>query len=138
MMIHLIKLAVGVRDIAHLAAIQTLRAAADPPLRHQTRSTPKRAAELTAGGSIYWVIAGLLQARQLVRAVVEDRWDDETRCAGLVLDPRIVRVEARPVKAFQGWRYLSPTDAPADITGGTATDGMPPEMRAALTRLSLL
>jgi hypothetical protein len=69
-MIHLIKLAVGVRDIAHLAAIQKLRAAADPPLRHQTRSTPKRAAELIAGGSIYWVIAGLLQARQPVRDVV--------------------------------------------------------------------
>jgi hypothetical protein len=137
-MIHLIKLAVGVRDIAHLAAIQKLRAAADPPLRHQTRSTPKRAAELIAGGSIYWVIAGLLQARQLVRAVVEDRWDDETRCAGLVLDPRIVRVEARPVKAFQGWRYLTQADAPADIATGTATDGMPAEMRAALGRLSLL
>jgi hypothetical protein len=137
-MIHLIKLAVGVRDIAHLAAIQKLRAAADPPLRHQTRSTPKRAAELIAGGSIYWVIAGLLQARQPVRDVVEDRWDDETRCAGLVLDPRIVRVEARPVKAFQGWRYLTQADAPADIATGTATDGMPAEMRAALGRLSLL
>jgi hypothetical protein len=137
-MIHLIKLAVGVRDIAHLAAIQKLRAAADPPLRHQTRSTPKRAAELIAGGSIYWVIAGLLQARQPVRDVVEDRWDDETRCAGLVLDPRLVRVEARPVKAFQGWRYLTQADAPADIATGTATDGMPAEMRAALGRLSLL
>jgi hypothetical protein len=137
-MIHLIKLAVGVRDIAHLAAIQKLRAAADPPLRHQTRSTPKRAAELIAGGSIYWVIAGLLQARQPVRDVVEDRWDDETRCAGLVLDPRLVRVEVRPVKAFQGWRYLTQADAPADIATGTATDGMPAEMRAALGRLSLL
>jgi hypothetical protein len=137
-LVNLIKLAVGVRDIAHLAAIQKQRAAANPPLRHPTRSTPKRAAELTAGGSIYWVIAGLLQARQLVRDVVEDRWDDETRCAGLVLDPRIVRVEARPVKAFQGWRYLTQADAPADIATGTATDGMPAEMRAALGRLSLL
>jgi hypothetical protein len=105
-LVNLIKLAVGVRDIAHLAAIQKQRAAANPPLRHQTRSTPKRAAELTAGGSIYWVIAGLLQAR--------------------------------PVKAFQGWRYLTQADAPADIATGTATDGMPAEMRAALGRLSLL
>jgi hypothetical protein len=137
-LVNLIKLAVGVRDIAHLAAIQKQRAAANPPLRHQTRSTPKRAAELTAGGSIYWVIAGLLQARQPVRDVVEDRWDDETRCAGLVLDPRLVRVEVRPVKAFQGWRYLTQADAPADIATGTATDGMPAEMRAALGRLSLL
>jgi hypothetical protein len=55
-----------------------------------------------------------------------------------VLDPRLVRVEVRPVKAFQGWRYLTQADAPADIATGTATDGMPAEMRAALGRLSLL
>ncbi|WP_287758766.1 DUF1489 family protein, partial [Acidiphilium sp.] len=48
-MIHLVKLAVGVKDPGHLAEIQRRRAVADPPLRHQTRSFPKRAAELTDG-----------------------------------------------------------------------------------------
>jgi hypothetical protein len=137
-MIHMIKLAVGVRDIPHLAAIQKARAAARPPLRHQTRSTPKRAAELTAGGSIYWVIGGLVQVRQLVRDVVEDEWDDNSKCAGLVLDPALVRVEARPVKAFQGWRYLTPADAPADITYRPGAEELPAELRAALSKLSLI
>jgi len=137
-MIHLIKLAVGVRDIPHLAAIQKARAVGNPPLRHQTRSTPKRAAELTAGGSIYWVIGGLVQVRQLVRDVVEDEWDDNSKCAGLVLDPALVRVEARPVKAFQGWRYLTPADAPADITHRPGAEELPAELRAALARLSLI
>jgi hypothetical protein len=137
-MIHMIKLAVGVRDIPHLAAIQKARAAARPPLRHQTRSTPKRAAELTAGGSIYWVIGGLVQVRQLVRDVVEDEWDDNRKCAGLVLDPALVRVEARPVKAFQGWRYLTPADAPADITYRPGAEELPAELRAALSKLSLI
>jgi hypothetical protein len=55
-MLHIIKLAVGVRDLAHLAEIQQARAESDPPLRHKTRNSPKRADEITAGGSIYWVV----------------------------------------------------------------------------------
>lgn len=128
----------GVRDVAHLAAIQKLRAAADPPLRHQTRNTPKRAEELCAGGSIYWVIGGVVLARQRVVDIVKDVWDDETPCAGLVLDNKIVRVAARRVKAFQGWRYLTPEDAPVDITEGEASADIPDEMRRALGDLGLL
>ena len=81
-MLHLAKLAVGVRDIAHLRTLQAARAAAAPPLRHHTRSVPRRAAEITAGGSIYWVVAGAMVVRQRVLDVVEDRWDDGARCAG--------------------------------------------------------
>ncbi len=138
-MIHLIKLAVGVRDFAHLAAIQTERLAQDPPLRHHTRNSPKRAEELCAGGSIYWVIGGVVLARQKVLEVVEDQWDDGARCAGLVLDPTLVRVEARAMKAFQGWRYLQPADAPADLTQtGVAGAEMPDELRRALAALALI
>jgi len=128
-----------VRDIAHLTELQSLRGAREPPLRHRTRNKPKRAAELCAGGSIYWVIAGVLQARQRVTAILDDHWEDGSPCAGLVLDPSLVRVEARAMKPFQGWRYLPPSDAPADIPGGGAHgDALPQEMRLALTRLALL
>ncbi len=137
-MIHLIKLAVGVRDVPHLAAIQKMRAAVDPPLRHQTRSTPKRAAELCDGGSIYWVIGGVVLARQLVRDVVVDQWDDGSACAGLVLDPVLQRVAARRVKAFQGWRYLKPEDAPVDIAEGSGGEELPAGLRAELAKLSLI
>ena len=102
----MLKLSVGVKEVAQLRAIQTLRAAADPPLRHQTRMMPKRRDDILDGGSIFWVIGGFVQLRQRLLDIIEDRWDDGTPCAGLVLDPVLVPVEARPVKAFQGWRYL--------------------------------
>jgi len=137
--VHLIKLAVGVRDIAHLQALQTARAAHDPPLRHTTRSFPKRAAELIDGGSIYWVIGGAVLARQQILNILPETEADGTSCAALVLDPALVRVEARAMRAFQGWRYLEPKDAPPDLgtRSGDAAD-MPEAMRRELAALGLL
>ncbi len=127
------------RDIPHLAALQAKRDGREPARRHRTRHHPKRAAEICAGGSIYWVIAGVLLARQRITAIIEDQWEDGSRCAGLLLDPELVRVSPRPMKAFQGWRYLNPPDAPPDLSdSGTGIDGLPPELRLALVRLALL
>ncbi len=140
-MLHMIKLAVGVRDVEHLAAIQAARAANDPPLRHQTRNMPKRAAEITAGGSIYWVINRAVVVRQLITDITKDIWDDGSPCTGLVLDKTLVRVAARSMKPFQGWRYLNPADAPPDIGAAGAVSGvddLPEQMRLALTHLALL
>jgi len=137
-LLHLIKLAVGVRDVAHLEVVQCDRTDRDPPLRHRTRSTPKRAAEIVDGGSIYWVIAGAVLVRQRITDILADVWNDGSKCCGLVLDPRLVRVAARPVKAFQGWRYLEPKDAPPDLTQGMAGAEIPEEMRRALAALALL
>jgi hypothetical protein len=139
--IHLIKLSVGPKDVGQLAAIQARRAAAEPPLRHHTRMAPKRVAELTDGGSIYWVVAGFVQVRQLVLEVREDVWDDGSACSALLLDPTLVPVAARPVKPFQGWRYLDPAAAPADITAAAVAEGeaaMPLRLRQELRALGLL
>lgn len=141
-MLHLIKLSVGVKDVAHLREIQARRAKVEPPLRHQTRMFPKRAAEIEAGGSIYWVIAGFVQVRQRILEVREEAWDDGTSCAGLVLDPALVQVAARPVKPFQGWRYLAPEAAPEDVREGMApvrgVEALPPKLRQELQALCLL
>lgn len=140
-MLHLIKLSVGTRDVAGLAAWQALRAVAEPPLRHQTRQRPKRAAEIIDGGSIYWVIQGVVRVRQRVIDISEDTWDDGTTCAGLVLDPVLVPVAARPTKPFQGWRYLDPAAAPPDIAAMAEASGievLPPRMLAELQALCLL
>lgn len=140
-MLHLLKLSVGTRDIAGLAAWQAQRAASDPPLRHQTRQRPKRAAEIIDGGSIYWVIQGVLRVRQRVIDISEDVWDDGTTCAGLVLDPLLVPVAARPTKPFQGWRYLAAAAAPPDIAAMAVAAGietLPPRLRAELEGLGLL
>ena len=58
------------------------------------------------GGSIYWVIGGVVSARQLVIEVERTTERDGTAGTALVLDPALVMVEGRPMRAFQGWRYL--------------------------------
>src|SRR5262245_17156007 len=110
-MLHLIKLAVGVRDIEHLRELQKQRLERTPPLRHRPRNFPRRRDEVLSGGSMYWVIAGATVVRQRLIDIVEDRWDDSSACAGLLLDPRLVPVAGRPTKPFQGWRYLRAEDA---------------------------
>ncbi len=139
---HLIKLSVGPRDVDQLRVLQARRVEADPPLRHQTRMVPKRAAEiLSFGGSIYWVVAGFVRVRQRILDIREERWDDGTACAGLVLDPDLVPVEARLQKPFQGWRYLPPEAAPPDIRPGTEARGveaLPARLRQELRDLGLL
>lgn len=141
-MLHLIKLAVGPKDVAELAANQGRRAKLDPPLRHQTRSTPRRAAELLDGGSLYWVVAGWIRARQPLLDIRPESWDDGSACAGLVLDPRLILVEPRATKPFQGWRYLEAAAAPADlpqgVTPAVGLDGLPEALRLELRALCLI
>ena len=138
-MIHLLKLSVGVRDVAHLTALQRERVETDPPLRHRTRQMPKRADEIIDGGSIFWVIAGMVQCRQRIIDIVPDRRSDGTPCVALVLDPAIVLVDGRPVRPFQGWRYLNADVAPPDIAEGSGSDTqLPIALRLALVELCLL
>lgn len=143
MAIHLIKLAVGVESVAHLAEIQARRLAESRKrgaarLRHYTRHAPKRADELRRSGSIYWVIRGAIQARQRIRDVETGLSRDGEPTAALVLDPRLVRIQARLHRAFQGWRYLEPEDAPPDARGGAARAELPVKLAQELRALGLL
>lgn len=139
--LHMMKLSVGPKDVAALARLQAARARTGR-LRHVTRMVPRRAEEILAGGSIYWVVAGLMCVRQRIVAIEEARKDDGTRGAALVLEPGLVHVEPRPVKAFQGWRYLEVAAAPADIAAGAARaeglETLPPKLRRELAVLGLL
>jgi hypothetical protein len=138
-MVHLIKLAVGALDVAHLSEFQRARVETDPPLRHRTRQMPKRGAELIGRGSIFWVIAGMIQCRQRVLEIKPDQRPDGTPCVALVLDPALVLVEPRPVRPFQGWRYLNPDSAPPDLHEGSGSHPqLPAALRLALAELCLL
>jgi hypothetical protein len=131
-MVHLIKLSVGIRDVEHLRLVQKERQATDPPLRHRTRHWPKRGEEIIDGGSIYWVVAGMVQCRQRIVAIESDRYEDGSAATALMLEPR-------PMKPFQGWRYLARNDAPADLdTSQKAGMDMPSGLRLALRELCLL
>ncbi len=141
-MLHIIKLCVGVKEVAELAAWQASRIRHDPPLRHQTRMMPKRVPDLLDGGSLYWVMAGFVRVRQRILDVREEVWDDGSACCGLVLDHELVPVELRPQKPFQGWRYLDPAAAPPDLPRGavqaTGLEKLPAALRKELQALCLI
>tara|TARA_R110000868_G_scaffold29889_2_gene110967 strand:+ start:5753 stop:6190 length:438 start_codon:yes stop_codon:yes gene_type:complete len=145
MTVHLIKLAVGIDSLSHLAQRQSQRsadaaAAGDAAqVRHLTRSRPRRAEEVLEGGSIFWVIKGAVRARQrIVDIDTAINHKGLPRCA-LIFDPELVPVRARPMRAFQGWRYLEAADAPPDAIGGPDdSEHMPAEMAEELRALGLL
>ena len=139
--LNLVKLAVGVTDIAHLRSLQAARVAAGQVLCHRTRNFPRRAAELRNGGSLYWVVAGAIVVRQPITDIVDDVRADGVACAAILLAPDLIAVAGRPMKAFQGWRYLTAHDAPADLVDGAEALGessLPTAMRVELRRLGLL
>jgi len=100
---------------------------------------PKRAGELTAGGSLFWVIRGEIMCRQLIRDVRPFRDKDGVGRCGIVLDRKIVLVAPRPYRAFQGWRYLPAADAPADLAqAAPGAAAMPEKLRRELRELGLM
>lgn len=138
---HLVKLSVGTESIEDLTAWQDMRAAqtGDNLPRHVTRMWPKRGDELTAGGSIYWIIKGQIQCRQRVLRLDEIIGQDGIRRCAMVLDPALVRTATVTKRPFQGWRYLAPADAPPDISGARETDDtLPAELSTALAEIGVL
>jgi hypothetical protein len=98
---------------------------------------PARRQELLDGGSLYWVIRGNVQVRQRLLDIIPfvDR-DGIGRCK-LMLEPKLIPTEWQPRRAFQGWRYLPPADAPADLAPQRSR-GLPPKLRAELAALGLM
>ena len=145
MTVNLIKMAVGVEDVPHLARIQQQRRDAargrgQPPVaRHVTRMTPRRTDEVLDGGSIYWVIRGFVQVRQRILDLECTVGEDGISRCGIVLDEILVRTQPRPCRPFQGWRYLQPKDAAPDLAGlGSGEDELPPKLMMELRELGLL
>jgi hypothetical protein len=139
--LHLIKLSVGTDGVEDLAAWQSSAAAKGPdglPC-HVTRMWPKREAEILNGGSIYWVIKGMLQCRQRILRLDEVTGRDGVRRCSIVLDPELIRTTQAMKKPFQGWRYLPAKDAPPDLPKGRAhEDALPSSLSAALADLGVL
>jgi hypothetical protein len=143
MPLHILKLCVGCDSVEDLAGWQAARVAearasgAPPHVFHITRMWPKREAELVDGGSLYWVIRGRVLARQGLLGL-EPRLggDGITRCA-IRLDPAVVRTLPQPRRAFQGWRYLRPQDAPADLPAGPGA-AVPPDLALQLAEIGVL
>ena len=137
MTVHLKKLSVGSASVGSLRMLQAQRLANGGRLVHITRNRPRRAEELLDGGSIYWIIKGVMTARQAIIDFVEAQRADGSPACGIVLSPEIVNVAPTRMRIFQGWRYLEVADAPIDI--GTDNDeNMPSEFEAELRELGIL
>lgn len=103
-------------------------------VRLTTRYLPKRHAEMV-GGSLYWILDHTLVARSAILGFSEapgGRWHID-------LEPKLVRVEPRPKRAHQGWRYLAGEDAPRDLGAGEAAgDVLPASVMKELAKLGLV
>ncbi|MFT9360529.1 DUF1489 family protein [Acetobacter okinawensis] len=143
-MMNLIKLVVGVSSLEELVERQHLpiNQRAHPTSGTmlpvvRTRTFPKQAETVLQGGSLYRVIAGLILCRQRLVDILPEVRADGTDGTLFFLDPTIIRVEARALRPFQGWRYLRPADAPPDLSTALGHNSLPPTLQKELALLGL-
>lgn len=142
MALNLLKLCVGADSLEDQIEWSERRLASqrsageEPRLFHVTRMVPKQREALLAGGSLYWVIKGNVQARQRLVDIEPFVSDDGIRRCRLILGDEIVPTRWQPRRAFQGWRYLKAEDAPPDLASDASP--IPPVLQARLAELGLL
>lgn len=139
--IHLMKLCVGAAEVQDLLDWQASPRAKGPDglPRHVTRMWPKQAEALLNGGALYWVFKGLILCRQRIVRLDEVQGGDGILRCGIVLDAEVVRTSPVPRRPFQGWRYLKPEDAPADLRPGRESEPqLPADLDRALSEIGVL
>ncbi|MEE9428912.1 MAG: DUF1489 domain-containing protein [Paracoccaceae bacterium] len=135
--INLVKLCVGVQSLADLTSRIDARNSTET--KHVTRMWPKRQQELLAGGSLYWVIKGVVQARQRIIALDEVIGQDGIRRCGIRMDALLVHTQPAVKRPFQGWRYLTIENAPPDLPKMRASDtDIPTALNSALAEIGVL
>ena len=129
MSLHMIKLCVGV------ARVETLerRASKGEWLTVHTRMTPKRAAELEDGGSLFWVMKGSVVCRMPILDI-STRGEGKASMCHIKLSPEVIRTAPQARRPFQGWRYLDLKDAPPDLSTLDAGD-LPEELAKQLREM---
>ena len=141
--LHLLKMAVGIADLDDLRRVRARRIEQLGGSWVYTRNHPRRGEAVLAGGSLYWVIRGQIRVRQRITGFSSER-DEKGRTYCLIgVAPELVATVWRPWRPFQGWRYLTPADAPPDAPRGwvmpeTDDGAMPAHMVAELRSLGLL
>ena len=133
MSLHLIKLCVGCDTVEELTDWHSANRAGQPWVLH-TRQTPKRAAELTDGGSVYRVFKGLVLCRQRILDIDTVGEGQASRCH-ITLDPDVVLVAPLPRRPFQGWRYFEGKDVPEDLGRHGEAQAVPQALAAKLREI---
>ncbi len=148
MTFHLLKMAVGIESVSHLARVQKARrdarrAKGEKPLNwHFTRNFPRRSARVLDNGSMYWIIRGEIVARQTIITLEERRRDGGRKRCAIGLATKIIRTQPVAHRALQGWRYLGPGDVPPDLATAPplpkGADRLPASLARELRELCLL
>ena len=100
--LNLVKLCVGVDSVEDLESWirfrlkEKERAGEEVIQFHTTRMIPKRADELVDGGSLYWVIKGNVQVRQVIKEIRPFTDSSGISRCRIVLDPTLVHTNWQP------------------------------------------
>ena len=89
-------------------------------------------------GSLYWVVQGIIRCRQKLLGFDQEADGEGRKYCLFVLDPELVPVVPTQRGPFQGWRYLSPDAAPADLVKGADGELPSDEMLKELRSLGLI
>lgn len=138
--VNILKLCVGAESVEDLLQWQEQNAHRWPAGRavHVTRMWPKREAEVLAGGSLYWVVKGVILCRQRILGLERVAGGDGIERCALLLDPEVIRTEAAARRPFQGWRYLNPEESPRDLPKGRdREEPLPAALAQALAEIGL-
>lgn len=131
--VHLTKVAYGCADLEVLKQRLESRAV-DGEVRVRTRTRPRRADEVLAGGKLHWIIKHQIIARLAILRL-EDRPDGHI---DIVCSSDLELVAPLPRRAHQGWRYLEDKDAPGTDDDGTGLSDLPPQLYGRLAALALV
>lgn len=139
MPVHLLKIAVGIDSIEHFHERMKVRRKAGKTFTHYTRHMPKRAEEVLAGGSLYWIVKGYIAVRCPIVRLEEAVLENKGPHCGIVMKTQLIPVLPLPRRPHQGWRYLEAEDAPPDVAAaGKGAAELPPKLLAELRDLGLL
>lgn len=143
MTLHLQKLSVGSENLKSLQSWQKKVVARrkqhslSPCHEHITRMSPKRQEELLQGGSIYWVIKGLILCRNRIIGFESRRTEEGHHACAILMEPKLIAVEPTPKRPFQGWRYLKPENAPSDLIHIDQVQSLPIRLQTKLMEQGL-
>ena len=144
--VNIVKLAVGIQSVEELALIQR-RFLNQPTVQtskgfyHSTKLMPKKHAAIVGSGSLYWVIKGVICARQKIVEIIKLVDADGIKRCRIYLDDTIIKTTPIRKRPFQGWRYLKKNKTPADILDpitATFDDDIPLEVQRQLLEVGLL
>ena len=144
--INIVKLAVGVQSVEELALIQRrflnqLRDQTNKGFYHSTKLMPKKHEAIVESGSLYWVIKGVICARQKIVEIIKQEDPDGIKRCRIYLEDAIIKTTPVRKRPFQGWRYLKKNKTPADIIDpitGSFDDDIPLEVQRQLLEVGLL